>query len=307
MDQYEKDLSSDAICNRKVYDVGAACNNQCYVIAVTVNMGFYDFFLNWYYFYEHSVLSHIFTSDEDVVHPLLVVIAEDYEVYNMLQTLTLNNTRILLGETSHVNGQAENYDSSGYKTLVSGRATHLLNLMCGLHSNQANMGLEFFPKWVVVYSDIDTVWLHDPLPVINNKLFDTTQNHESQNHSLQYDILAAVDDHNFENFETYYCTGFLVIADTSTSYIFLSQWEDELQKSPQLNQPIFNLLLHTSHPEYTLRHSGLDEVQFPSGRSFFDNDNKSQVLEQTKVVHNNYIIGKNSKKKRFEEYGIWKT
>ena len=295
--------SEEIICHRQVYNVNATCNHDnCYVIVVTVNMGFYDFFLNWYHYYNQSVHLH---SNNDTTqtknsmkHQRLVVIAEDNEIYSALHSLSLINTEIIRGGAAQTGKRdAEDYDSSGYKSLVSGRATHLLNLICGL----ASVSTQEEKQLIVVYSDIDTVWLRDPLAIIETELF------HAQQQNLQYDILAAVDDHDYDSFENYFCTGLLVIANTPASTYFLSRWEEELKSNPQLNQPIFNRLLQGDE-QHSIRFAGLDEVLFPPGRLFFNGGkSKTELLEQTVVVHNNYIIGSENKKERFKTYGLWKT
>jgi hypothetical protein len=286
------------VCQRKVYNVNSTCNQQyCYVVAVTVNMGFYDFFLNWYHYYNQSVI--LSTNINGTSKPsVLVVIAEDDEIYEAMTKLSLNNTEVIRGAFQRAYGKAEDYDSTGYKSLVSARASHLLNLLCGLQDMQsASDFAETENRWIVVYSDIDTVWLQDPLPLIQANLFGSRQ-------ELQYDILASVDDHD-ERYENYYCTGFFIAVATQISIYFLSRWEEKLKSNPQLNQPVFNALLH-SDEQYPIRHAGLDETQFPPGRLFFNETySKAKKLRGTVVVHNNYIIGRQNKKFRFQEYGLW--
>ncbi|KAL7505845.1 hypothetical protein ACHAXN_003966 [Cyclotella atomus] len=291
----------DDRCKHDAYNINSTCGHgHCYAIVLTVNMGFYDFFLNWYHFYNQSVLQSINTQNE----VLLLVIAEDNEIYDELNRLQLGKAKIIRSSNKMQNsGRAENYESVGYKSLVSGRAAHLLSVLCGLkYQPTTNQSSSFGSNgWIVLYSDIDTVWLQNPLPFIEANISDPQQH-------LKYDILAAVDDHDFGGVETYYCTGFLAIANTLVSFYFLSQWDDELKTNPQLNQPIFNTMLQTDdkHP-VQIRHAGLDEGLFPPGRLFFDDENKSKVLQESVVVHNNYIIGRENKKRRFKEYGLWKT
>ena len=291
------------ICHRQLYNVNVTCKHEhCYVVVVTVNMGFYDFFLNWYHYYNQSIHLHPNNGTDEKLssseNQLLVVIAEDNEVYSSLHSLSLVNIEIIRGRAALTgNSDAEDYDSAGYKSLVSGRATHLLNLICGLMavSTQEENSL------IVVYSDIDTVWLRNPLTIIDTELF------PPQQPTLQYDILAAVDDHDFESFANYFCTGLLAIASTTASISFLLRWEEKLKSNPQLNQPIFNRLLQVDE-QHSIRFAGLDEILFPPGRLFFDGQkSKTELLEQTVVVHNNYIIGSDNKKRRFKEYGLWKT
>jgi hypothetical protein len=252
-----------------------------------------------------------------------VVIAEDNEIYDKLLSLPLSkehdNISIFLGAHAtrqYSKNEAADYDSPNYKSLVSDRATHLLNLVCGLPGEDQFINnvssLDEWNKWIVIYSDIDTVWLKNPIPIIQSSLFESANASKLRSPVPQqlwpkYDILASVDDRNYSNFETYYCTGFLVIACTPSSIVFLSRWENKLLLNPQLNQPIFNSLLQTQHSNYTQpRHGQLSEVEFPPGRLFFNGvRNRMEVREQTVVVHNNYIVGHDSKKKRFEEYELW--
>ncbi len=153
---------------------------------------------------------------------------------------------------------------------------------------------------VIIYSDVDTVWVRDPFQNIQSLI----GNDEA------FDILAAVDDHDYWCVKDYYCTGFIVIVQSSASISFLSHWEKELQHAPQLNQPIFNTVLRSPIlPE--IRHGGLGEIEFPSGRLYFDEwvkeggELERQKKKRSLVVHNNYIVGHDAKRKRFEEHGIW--
>jgi hypothetical protein len=191
---------------------------------------------------------------------------------------------------------------------VSTRATHLLNLMCILgvtgedvvKSNEAIASKDTRKDIIIVYSDVDTVWVKDPFPYIQTLI--------GKNKS--YDLLAAVDDHDYWCVKDYYCTGFLVIAQSPASISFLSHWEKELKYAPQLNQPIFNTVLRSPKlPK--IRHIGLGEMEFPPGRLYFDQwvkeggESERQKKEETMVVHNNYFIGHDAKMKRFEEHALW--
>ena len=200
------------------------------------------------------------------------------------------------------------------QSLVSTRATHLLNLICSLRgpeeslvgANEAIIANEDAKRdIIIVYSDVDTVWLKDPLPYIQAAMMIGDE-------SAPYDLLAAVDDRDYWCVEDYYCTGFLVIAQSSASISFLSHWEKELIYAPQLNQPVFNTVLRSPGlPK--IRHGGLGEVEFPPGRLYFDQWSKEggggelgrRKKAKTVVVHNNYIIGHDAKRKRFEEHGLW--
>ncbi|KAL3802530.1 hypothetical protein HJC23_012549 [Cyclotella cryptica] len=263
------------------------CNDgQCFAIAVTVNMAFYDFFVNWYHHYDDAVVRATASHS-----PLLVVIAEEKELYEQLQSDPLlkdTNTEIVLGAyATSLSSESLAFNSKEYKSMVSSRATHLLNILCSLNALS-----DHGANWNLVYSDIDTVWLKDPLPIIKAKLFD------GDDSNPKYDILAAVDNAELFGFTPYYCTGFLVITSTPAAMHLISSWEGELLSKTQVNQPIFNELVVK---QKGLKYTGLSESEFVPGRNFFTHD-KSRAV----VLHNNFVIGREKKQKRFEEYGTWK-
>mmetsp|Transcript_23765 Transcript_23765/g.47480 ORF Transcript_23765/g.47480 Transcript_23765/m.47480 type:complete len:123 (+) Transcript_23765:423-791(+) len=96
-------------------------------------------------------------------------------------------------------------------------------------------------------------------------------------------------------------------------WCFFSQWEKELQAYPRLNQPVFNDAIRVPLiGDATIRHAPLKLHDFPSGRLFFetwekeiDPDFASLKKSNVVVVHNNYIIGHDAKKKRFLDRGLW--
>lgn len=287
---------------------------------MTVNNGYWDFFVNWH----ANFHKHVANSEDK---PWLFVIAEDPAIHLKLKKWTgfkPITTIILPGYDSSDSDsavqEAEDYNTIAYRKLVSSRATHLLDLMCSfeqakLHGistdKSATEGKAKKPP-VWVYSDVDTVWRSDPLSYIQKELFGP-EGDDSSTRQPKYDILGAVDDRDFfevhfhEHFEVYYCTGFIVTAQTQLAMRFLSSWESELQSNQQLNQPIFNTLLKHSR----VRHGGLDDMKFPPGRLYFDEwtseggDSARQKKKDAIVVHNNYIVGHGAKKRRFEEQGLW--
>ena len=81
----------------------------------------------------------------------------------------------------------------------------------------------------------------------------------------------------------------------------MSDWQKALTK-PQLNQPIFNQILHTAS---TVKHQPLPKAEFPSGELYFKKFNDGQRAKAV-VVHNNYIVGVAAKQQRFKLRGLWK-
>ena len=292
-------------------------NMPAFAVVLTVNDGYWDFFFNWFQHFNKSL--------DKSEQPMLIVIAEDSIIHEKLQSFLASETRntvILPGYDNATNSSvfmAENYDSVAYKKLVSSRATHLLNLICSLGSpgtehRETREKESAKESIIIVYSDVDAVWVNDPFPYLRTQLFGTTFTTSAVDmndvQQPNYDVLAAVDDHNYNNVRDYYCTGFLVITQSHASILLLTHWENELQSNNQLNQPIFNSLLR-SPTLSMIRHGGLGEIEFPPGRLYFDDwVKRSDLLERqnkntTMVVHNNYIIGHDAKKSRFEQHGLW--
>ena len=320
LDQYFKKEQSTAAADEK--EEGKT-TMPIYAITLTVNSGYFDFFINWHYYYIKHTTSPYNNNN------LLIVIAEDSLIYTKLKAMfddnddsMTSNTIVLPGYATTTttnnhssmmhNSNAEDYDSVNYKSLVSTRATHLLNLICSLDdttttaTTTATRTTNDKKDVVIIYSDVDTVLVKDPFPYIHNMLSSSSSSSSS---NTQYDILAAIDDHNYGGVSDYYCTGFIVIAQTYASISFLVQWEQELISKPQLNQPIFNTILRST--KIPIRHGGLDENKFAPGRLYFNVwVNEGETGEKTKkektiFVHNNYIVGHDAKRKRFEENGLW--
>jgi hypothetical protein len=68
----------------------------------------------------------------------------------------------------------------------------------------------------------------------------------------------------------------------------------------QLDQPVFNRLLHESSVKYL----ELSSVHFPSGQVLWRDI--ATKIPRVVVVHNNFIVGKQAKISRFQESQLWK-
>ena len=91
------------------------------------------------------------------------------------------------------------------------------------------------------------------------------------------------------------------IRSNARSIQVVERWGTELATTPQLNQPIFNRVLRLTDG---FQHIALSDALFPNGKQYFEtmDRNKKQAVV---VVHNNYIIGHDAKKKRFQDNGLW--
>ena len=111
-----------------------------WIVLLTVNLGFLDFFQNWYWYFRHLQLS-----------VQVVVIAEDDVSF---QKLTNFANGEFITERSSVNNIQEkaNYNSKAFKKLTAARPAYIRRyLQCGTN---------------VLYCDVDSVWLQNPFPYV---------------------------------------------------------------------------------------------------------------------------------------------
>jgi uncharacterized protein (TIGR01627 family) len=255
--------------------VSLAASSTEWTILITVNDGYYDFMLNW--------LSHF---DKLGLKVLVIVIAEDDVVYDKLKWLGLPANKLqiersaLAGTGTAVDSKligSLNYDTKEYKTMVSTRASNLLRYL----REGKNL----------IYTDVDTVWRSNPLMYLDNPS------------TSDYDMLIQVDTDKYEGVSPYYCTGFMATRSNERTIKLMADWETELQDKPQLNQPIFNAILHKRS---TVKHFALSRNTFPSGL-VFDSKHAQSKLDEAVVVHNNYIQGHDAKKDRFVKHNLWRV
>ena len=145
----------------------------------------------------------------------------------------------------------------------------------------------------------------------------------------------------------------MALLPTPNTLHVLTDWDAQLSKTPQLNQPLFNRLIHQARtqaiPELHLKPSSheqgplvtlslkvgaLDRSLFPSGDLYFggkegvresapnsrasargkDVHSSHELLHSSHellrhrgavVVHNNWIVGKEHKVRRFENARLW--
>lgn len=223
-----------------------------WTLLLTVNEAFFDFFQNWFWYFKKLD-----------IHLPITIIADDDEVYEQL--ISACNYCSVFRSDLNVNG-AQEYNGQWYKVLVSMRPKHILRML--------KSGTD------VIYADIDSVWLQNPLPFLDT------------------DVDIAVQ----EETATSLCTGFMAIRSNANTINLVQQWHDLLVKSPQLNQGPFNKLLQQN--KRTVSYVALNTLYFPSGRRYFNIYSEEQRSNAV-VVHNNWIVGHDPKKRRFQRFNLW--
>ncbi len=197
----------------------------------------------------------------------LSVVAEDRVVFDALTGLENASVRLSPFHALAMSTQAFSYDTKEYKRLVCRRAHYLVE--------------ELQRSSYVLYTDIDTVWRGNPFPFLAGT----------------HDLWGSLDD--VIDGAPYYCTGFLGFRASRQAFRLLLQWNDSLHARPQLNQPIFNALLHNSTDVSV---AALPRRQFPSGKLAFGKNGVG--YEEAVVLHNNFIQGYERKMRRFRKHGL---
>jgi hypothetical protein len=223
-----------------------------WTILLEVNNGAFDLFRNWYnYFLKLSVRYTV------------IVIAEDDIVFKSLQSDSYKSIRVHRSDYISISN-ATAYNTTLFRKLMSVRATHLLIYLPFTH--------------YLLFSDVDTVWLHDPIPYFRGN----------------YDLWMPLD-------KKMYCAGFFVTKSNSKTTSLVQKWEYQLKEQESVNQIVFNNLIHMTKE---VNVATLNKSFFPSGEEYFNRfseDDRAKVV----IVHNNFIKGIDKKIDRFKSFNLW--
>lgn len=233
--------------------------NYRWAIVTTTNKSFLDFFLNW--------LSHYESLGLDVA---VYVIAEDRATNETLQCIDGINV-----VDTELDLEGGTFGSDGYKTLVSKRPGQILQVW-GLTPTEVD---------ALLYVDMDTIWLDNVFPEVEESLLD-------------HDLANPTDGRRYISKQGDFNTGFIAIPKTEWNKHFMKTWQAEIENNPQPNQPIYNQLVLSEK----MRVAKLNSWHFPDGRMYYNHPWKAWA----KVVHNNAIgRGHEKKKKKFVDNTLW--
>jgi rhamnogalacturonan II specific xylosyltransferase len=235
-------------------EVRNAIFDKKWIIMVSANSGYLDFFLNWFAAYKKlNLLYHI------------IVIAEDKNFSSYINTHKGSEMEIIKSEFHDIK-DAVSFGSKQFNILSVRRHGYILKqLIKG--SN-------------VIFSDIDTVWLKNPIPYFNGN----------------FDMWMQLDA------KTMFCPGTMAIKSSEITVSFFKNLTHGLSLKVQADQPFINKLIRSSK----INIAALPTEQFPSGRQYFKQfsyDERSKAV----VVHNNWIAGHEAKRNRFISFDLWYT
>lgn len=199
----------------------------------------------------------------------VIVIAEDDDVFDKITALHTPGVTVKKSHMDPINSSLV-FDTPLFKKYMARRAVYLLEYL--------EQGED------VLHVDVDSVWLKNPLPYLVG----------------DFDILGQV-----ETPANLICIGFIAFKGRSIVKNFVKLWIEkmELKTNKLSDQEVFNVL---RRKRTDLKIKTLPIQQFPSGKLYFD---KSDDVGRKKavVVHNNWIIGHDTKKNRFKKFSLWKV
>ncbi|XP_071477387.1 uncharacterized protein [Diadema antillarum] len=237
-------------------------NRSIPVILASTNSAFLDFTDNWLESLKRCGISSGIT-----------LVAEDHSAYYYLNNRTDIDLDVLLTDEAESPSEKLLFDSPEYKRLVNKRPSYVLRLLENGHD--------------VLFSDVDIVWLKNPLPYFDDK----------------HDVWLQEDQHD----PPVYCAGFTLYRSTPWGIKLVKEWVKELGRHPTLpDQRVLNNLLKKDRYQQGLKRAVMDPTLFPNGNLFFDPKwRAANSGVETVMVHNNWIIGHDLKVERFKQEGLW--
>ncbi|KAL7455104.1 hypothetical protein ACHAXS_000349 [Conticribra weissflogii] len=275
-----------------------------FVVLLTSSDGFYDMWENWLAFFAKLEIPnlpvHLFAEDKITFERCLEQLKRikngnitKYKAFGDNKSKYVVDLSCLSWETvfslpSKKKIGAASYSSNQYAEMMSHRPFIIQK--------------ELEKGFVVIFSDLDAIWVKSPLPYIEED-FKTIPENDNE----MIEIWAQLDPSKSKKFANL-CPGFMVYRPTSKVSKLVEKWGNLTTQGEKLerNQKAFNQLIW--HPEeYNMPKivtKSLPMNLFVNGALYFtkmtDEERKKAV-----VVHNNCIKGYDKKIDRFRNVSLW--
>eukprot|EP01062_Namystynia_karyoxenos_P072600 TRINITY_DN688_c0_g1_i1.p1 TRINITY_DN688_c0_g1~~TRINITY_DN688_c0_g1_i1.p1 ORF type:complete len:332 (+),score=71.55 TRINITY_DN688_c0_g1_i1:80-997(+) len=263
---------------------GTPAADSNWTVLVALNDGVYATFNNWLLWYRR------------LGSPYRVqAFAEDAQVFERLRKDNFPEVTVTAPVKSEKRDTvaAVSWGSLAFNRLVTRRAGHILQVL--------REGKR------IIYSDVDTVWLADPVPYFRGP----------------YDMWAQVERDVYPKepqWRPYFCTGIIAALPTPKVIAVMEAWDKQMAtQSARLDDQVpFNDVMHR------LEHVGaigaLPPHRFPNGLLYFGKDGAPRVIpsaltkhgrynrSQAVIVHNNHAQGtgrKDPKTYRLKVHRLW--
>ena len=268
------------------YEASTIATNKREIVILLVTEGYADIFSNFLCFIKSSESESLRNFNS------FLVLTPSQIIYNLSKSNNIASLLIPQNQSIYVLNITDvslvNFGTLLYQQILFKRTQIVFDLLL----------LGFTP----IVADIDTVWLRNPLDII----------HLQRN----YDIFVTKD-------KAEICGGFIYLNNTENTVVFwsvlLNKHQALIEKAINNNNGRLEDFFMSEQKELTkMILGGKDEMyqdplqiyilsteHFPNGYDYFNlrlHKNSSQSV----VIHNNYMIGKELKRSRFEKYGLWK-
>jgi hypothetical protein len=161
-------------------------------------------------------------------------------------------------------------------------------------------------NYTIFYSDIDTVWM-------SSRLLDTLEAATSLSRattskalepSEEAELVLTIDS-AYADSSDIFCSCYIYAKPTINNLNMLDIWSKDISTGKYKNdQHAFqNVLNHTKHAHKTRVLAG-DDTTIPNGWFYFRQFNTTQQ-QSVQIIHNNFIMGHERKKQRFQEHDLW--
>ena len=142
----------------------------------------------------------------------------------------------------------------------------------------------------VLYTDVDMYWRSNVLQLLQEKLV-----HTESEAVLQSDSGGAAG----------ICSCLIYVRPTDNTIAIMKLWEQRLHRGTFLDQGEWNFVLQVKKRIGRMKYTVLNRTHgFPSGIEYFEMMNDTE-RDQVHLIHNNWIIGHENKKKRFQSHNLW--
>jgi Nucleotide-diphospho-sugar transferase/Polysaccharide biosynthesis len=210
----------------------------------------------------------------NITIPVEIVVEDDSVQAKVEQEILTKYSNVVMTRSAvTVNTTAADWGTPGFALIVSNRPLHI--------RQRLEQGIN------VISTDVDTVWRSSPLPYLAAT-------------SKGVDIVASVNGIDVMGHSPYYSVGFMALVSNNQTVALMSNWEERIKDAATINQH-FNAALYQT----TLKHQPLHWNEFPNGQVYFEQYRGDAQRDRVVVVHNDFVMGFDVKKARFEKHGLW--
>lgn len=95
------------------------------------------------------------------------------------------------------------------------------------------------------------------------------------------------------------CGGFLVFNDSDITESLIGEMAENISEDDQI------LLNYFIDGAYKTNYKPLPRELFPNGKTYYELENKEKLKDTAYIIHNNWMIGIETKMNKFKEEGLW--